>query len=80
MLLCQVIGHGSISKKKQSAAYVYTINNLEGLIHLTNLINGKMRGSKFFQLNKLIDYLKNKSPGLNMTIKPQDSSSLGQNN
>ena len=44
--LCQVIqkllGLGTISKKKQSAAYILTINNLEGLIVVTRLINGKM--------------------------------------
>lgn len=43
MLLCQVLGHGSISKKKQSAAHIYTINNLKDLIHVADLINGKMK-------------------------------------
>jgi len=62
--LCQVIqkilGHGSISKKKQSAAYVLTINNFEGLVKICNLINGKMRGPKYHQLLLLIDYLNKK--------------------
>lgn len=43
--LCQyvqkLIGHGSIHKKKQSARYILTINNLEGLITLVKLIDGK---------------------------------------
>ena len=68
--LCQVIqkllGHGSISKKKQSAAYILTINNLTGLIELTRIINGKMRGPKYYQLLLLINYLNKKFPNLNL--------------
>jgi hypothetical protein len=64
--LCQVIqkliGHGTISKKKQSAAYILTINNLEGLIALCRLINGKMRGPKYHQFVLLLSYLNNKYP------------------
>lgn len=71
--LCQVIqkllGHGSISKKKQSAAYILTINNFAGLIVLTNLINGKMRGPKYYQLLLLIKYLNNKFSDLNLEGK-----------
>ena len=68
--LCQVIqnliGHGTISKKKQSAAYILTINNFEGLIALCNIINGKMRGPKYHQLVLLISYLNNKFPDINL--------------
>lgn len=70
------IGHGSISKKKQAAAYILTINNISGLIVLSNLINGKMRGlplplplplpPKYSQFTLLIEYLNNKCPNLNM--------------
>ena len=71
--LCQVIqkllGHGSISKKKQSAAYILTINNFAGLIVLTNLINGKLRGPKYYQLLLLIKYLNNKFSDLNLEGK-----------
>lgn len=63
--LCQVIqkqlGHGSIHKKKQTAAYILTINNLEGLIVLTNLINGNIRGPKYHQFVKLMEYISIKS-------------------
>lgn len=68
--LCQyiqkTIGHGSISKKKQRARYILTINNFEGLVRLTNLINGQMRGPKSYQLILLINYLNNKKPNLNI--------------
>jgi hypothetical protein len=68
--LCQVIqkliGHGTISKKKQSAAYILTINNFEGLIALCRLINGKMRGPKYHQLVLLIYYLNKKFTDINL--------------
>lgn len=70
--LCQFIqkqiGHGTISKKKQSAAYILTINNLVGLIVVSDLINGKMRGPKYHQFELLVEYLTTKSKTL--TIKP----------
>lgn len=68
--LCQVIqkliGYGTISKKKQSAAYILSINSFEGLIVLCNLINGKMRGPKYHQLVILINYLNKKFSDLNL--------------
>jgi hypothetical protein len=78
-LICRNIGHGSICKKKQSAVYIYTINNLQGLVTLVQLIIGKIRGHKLYQLNKLIDYLNVKSPGLILENLPLDWSPL-QNN
>jgi len=69
--LCQIIqkhiGHGTISKKKQVAAYILTINNFQGLIKIVSLINGKIRGSKYYQLELLIDYLNKKD----INIKPK---------
>lgn len=40
-ILQKKLGHGSINKKKNKKAYIYTITNLEGLKKLINLINGK---------------------------------------
>lgn len=82
--LCQFIqkeiGHGSIHKKKQNAAYILTINSLEGLIALSNLINGKIRGPKYYQFISLLEYLGKKSRnfrmeslGLNMSPILSDS-------
>ena len=63
--LCQAIqrelGYGSISKKKQSAAYILTINSNEGLINFAKLINGKFRGPKYFQFCLLVNFLNNKN-------------------
>lgn len=80
--LCQyvqkLIGYGSISKKKQSARYILSINNIDGLITVINLINGKIRGSKYNQLILLINFINNK---LKTNIIPldKDNSLLGSN-
>jgi hypothetical protein len=81
--LCQSIqkqlGYGSISKKKQSAAYIFTINSNEGLINLTKLINGKLRGPKYFQYCLLVNFLNNKNLDLNLILEKLDQSSLSTN-
>ena len=71
--------HGSISKKKKSAVYNYTINNLDGLIIIAHLFNGKMRGPKYNQFVLLISYLKIKCTNFDFTILPTDTSYLGEN-
>jgi hypothetical protein len=80
--LCQfvqkIIGHGTIHKKKQSARYILTINNINGLIILVNLINGKIRGPKYNQLILLIQYLNNKK-FLNIIPLGIDTTSLRVN-
>jgi hypothetical protein len=55
LLIQKELGHGSISKKKGQNAYIYTINNIDGLLLLVNLLNGKMKTNKIYTLNKLID-------------------------
>jgi hypothetical protein len=49
------LNHGSISRKKGVNAYVLTINKLEGIIFIANIINGYMRTPKIYALYKLID-------------------------
>lgn len=48
---------GSISKKKGKKAYVYTINNIEGILLITFLLNGNMYTPKLYSLWSLIDWL-----------------------
>jgi hypothetical protein len=80
--LCQIIqkqlGSGSISKQKHSAAYILTINTFEGLVNICNMINGKMRGPKYFQFLLLLDYLNRKSLELNMKPKGLSTLSIGE--
>jgi hypothetical protein len=81
--LCQAIqkelGYGSISKKKQSAAYVLTINSNEGLINFAKLINGKLRGPKYLKYCLLVKFLNNKNSNLNLIVDKLDQSYLSTN-
>jgi hypothetical protein len=55
LMIQKEIKHGSLSRKKGVNAYVLTINNFDGLILLTSLINGNMRTPKIHSLYNLID-------------------------
>lgn len=77
--IAQIIGHGSISRQKRSSVFIYTINNIDGLIHIVNLINGNMRGPKYNQLLKLINYLNTKKEDLHLVALPLDTSAIGSN-
>lgn len=46
VMLLKVIGHGSIAKRKESAAYTITINNRKGLFRMISILNGNMRTPK----------------------------------
>ena len=50
-----------LSKKKQSGAYIFTINNIEGLIKVATLINGFLRTPKINRFIELVDYINHKS-------------------
>jgi hypothetical protein len=70
------LNHGSISKKKGVNAYIFTINNYDGIIFVINLLNGNMRTPKIYSLHKLIDFYKNK---IEIEKKPLDNSPLSSN-
>jgi len=74
-----IIGHGSISKRSKQAAYIYTINNQEGIIKVVGMINGYMRTAKIRDLLSLVYYLNIKFPPLNIVGIPLDTSSLSSN-
>lgn len=56
ILVQKELGFGSISKKKGLNAYIFTINNYDGMMLLINLLNGNMRTNKLFALHRLIDW------------------------
>lgn len=66
LLIQKNLGHGSITRVKGVNAYILTINNLDGLILIVNLLNGKMKTPKIYALYKLIDWLNNKNINLNI--------------
>jgi hypothetical protein len=55
LMIQSKLNHGSISRKKGSNAYVLSINKLEGIILVANVINGHMRTPKIYALHRLID-------------------------
>ena len=67
LLIQKELGHGSLQWKNRINAYVLYINNYEGLILLTNLINGYMRTPKIIDLYLLIDWLNKNVSELNIT-------------
>jgi len=84
LLIKKNLGHGSINRKKGVNAYIFTINNLEGLILLVNLLNGKLRTNKIYAFWNLIDWLNNKNYTSNKDLgtlnkNPIDNSLLTSN-
>lgn len=56
LLIQKELGHGSLARIKGKNAYIYTVNNLQGLLLLVNLLNGKMKTNKTYALHRLIDW------------------------
>lgn len=80
LLIQKNLGHGSISRIKGVKAYIYTINNLEGLMLIINLINGKLRTPKIFAFYNLIDWFNLKNKKNNFIIKKEiNKSNLNSN-
>lgn len=72
------LSQGSISKIKGSNAYVLSINKMEGIILVTNIINGYMRTPKIIALHRLIDWL-NTRFNLNIEKKDKDINDITSN-
>jgi len=56
LLIQKELGYGSISRKKGKNVYIYTVNNLDGLLLLVSLLNGNMKTNKVYVLHRLIDW------------------------
>ena len=74
LMIQKELKNGSLSRKKGVNAYVLSINNFEGLIFITSIINGNMRTPKIYALNNLIDWLNYKFKGINI---PKKSLNIG---
>nr|QJQ35494.1 LAGLIDADG endonuclease [Fusarium begoniae] len=81
LILQSKLNHGSISKRKGSNAYVLTINKLEGILLIANVINGYMRTPKICALHRLIDWLNSRFGRklLNIEKKNKDISNIDSN-
>lgn len=67
LLIQKNLGYGSLMRKKGLNAYILSINDQRGILNLVNLLNGNMRTPKIHSLYKLIDWLNNNNPNLNLT-------------
>jgi len=76
--LQQVLACGFIQRPKGNYV-LYEVQNIQGLVNITNLINGKMRTPKIEALHRLINWLNKKLT--NETILPLklDKSDIGSN-
>ena len=77
--LQQVLACGFIQKPKENYV-LYEVQNIQGLVNIANLINGKMRTPKIEALHRLINWL-NKYKLTNEIILPLelDKSDIGSN-
>lgn len=76
--LQQVLGCGFIQKPKKGNYYLFEIQNINGLLTVVNLINGKMRTPKIEALNRLINWLNIKNNNSIECLK-LDTSNLNNN-
>lgn len=78
LLIQKELGDGSISRKKNQNAYIYTVNNLDGLLLLISLLNGNMKTNKIYALHKLIDWY-NKYKNISFEKKEINTDSMLSN-
>jgi hypothetical protein len=76
LLIQKNLGFGSLIRKKGLNAYTLYINDQKGILNLVHLINGNMKTPKINSLYKLIDWLNNKNPNLNLTKLPLNTDPL----
>ena len=76
LMIQKVLGHGSISRKRGTEAYILSINNKEGLLLIVSLVNGKFRTDKIYALERLIEWYKVKGY-TNLSLLPRNILPLG---
>jgi len=64
------LGYGNVKKVKDKNAYLWIISNKEGMLHVLNLINGKLRTEHRFNqvLNNILSHSRYKDLNLNFTF------------
>lgn len=76
LLIQKNLGYGSLIRKKGVNVYILCINDQKGILNLVNLLNGNMKTPKINSFYKLIDWLNNKNPNLNLMKLPLNTDSL----
>lgn len=78
LIIQKELGHGSISRKKGLNAYIYTVNNFDGLMLLISILNGNMKTNKINALHRLI-YWYNKYKGTSIEKKGLNTEPITSN-
>jgi len=78
LMIQKELGFGSLTRKKGVNAYIFTINNYEGILFVISLLNGNMRTPKIYSLYKLIDFYQSKK-NIYIEKKPLNNSPLDSN-
>ena len=78
LLIQKELGNGSISRKKGLNAYIYTVNNFDGIMLLISILNGNMKTNKIFALHRLIDWY-NQYKGTNLEKKGLNTEPITSN-
>lgn len=78
LLIQKELGNGSISRKKGLNAYIYTVNNFDGIMLLISILNGNMKTNKIFALHRLIDWY-NQYKGTTLEKKGLNTESITSN-
>jgi LAGLIDADG DNA endonuclease family protein len=79
LMIQKELKNGSLFRKKGVNAYVLSINNFDGLLLITSIINGNMRTPKIHALNNLIEWLNFKFKEVNIPTKSLNVSPLDSN-
>ena len=79
LMIQKELKNGSLLRKKGVNAYILTINNLDGLLLITSLINGNMITPRIYDLYNLIDWLNLKFEEINIPKKSLNNSQLDSN-
>ena len=78
LLIQKELSHGTLTRKKGVNAYILTINNFDGLILITNLLNNNMRTPKIHALYDLIDWLNSRFKNINLEKLPLNNLNLSE--
>jgi len=71
VLIQRELGFGSVSQSKKTNACRLTIKNAVGLVTMVELMNGYLRTPKLVMFNRLIDFLNQKYPNLDLSEQKQ---------
>jgi len=73
--LKEKLGYGNVKKVKDKNAYLYIVSDKKGMLHVINLINGKLRTEHRFNqvVNNVLSHIKYTDQNIHFTIDSSKS-------